>query len=566
MAGGDRRVLLICTRPGDGRLAALRDSLALDDSADILLPGMALPDPRGYDAVVLDGPQDRLDPAEVARLEAFVAAGGTLLAIGAAPGDAQHPVAGLLGARSDGERPWAEVFGKNAAPTSQLLHRVEPEFALCDTFAPLRPLNGEARVLLHVTWALRDEPVALERRCGEGRVVVSALGNSPEALQAPALRTLLRRALRQRNGARPERTLGIGIVGFGPYSGMGRLHATAAREVDGLRLAAVCDRSPERLAAAARELPEVARYASIKALVRDPAVDVAIVATPPATHATLALELLRAGKHVVCEKPLCLTVAEADALIAAAEQSEVALTVHQNRRWDPDYLAIRRAVDQGLLGELFNVETFVGGFDHPCRLWHSDVAASGGAIYDWGSHFLDWTLLLLPGLPELVMSNTHKRLWHDVTNADQVRVRLLWDDGREAEFLHSDLAAIRKPKFYLQGTAGTLAGSYRSLVSERVQPGLGYIREEAHFAEAPAELTLARYESGYGIVESRLPLAPAPRFAFHRNLADHLLLGEPLAVTAESVRRVIAVLEAAHRSAAQGGRPVRLDALAPARA
>ena len=81
----------------------------------------------------------------------------------------------------------------------------------------------------------------------------------------------------------------------------------------------------------------------------------------------------------------------------------------------------------------------------------------------------------------------------------------------------------------------------------------------AAHAEAPAELVLARYESGYGISETRLPPAVDQPFAFHRNLADHLHLGEPLAITPASVRRVISVLEAAQRSSTRGGAPVVIE-------
>jgi hypothetical protein len=227
------------------------------------------------------------------------------------------------------------------------------------------------------------------------------------------------------------------------------------------------------------------------------------------------------------------------------------LTVHQNRRWDPDFVAVRHAVGAGLLGEIFNVETFVGGYAHPCRTWHSDTAVSGGAGYDWGSHHVDWMLQLLGGVPRLVQAHGHKRVWHDVTNLDQIRVRMTWPDGREAEFMQSDIAAVRRPKFYVQGTAGTLVGSYRAVTFEHIEPGRGYVATEAHHAEAPAELLLARYESGYGISETRLPPAIEQPFAFHRNLADHPSR-RPQPVTPASVQRVIAVLEAAqlhHRGA-----------------
>src|SRR5205807_6850752 len=201
-------------------------------------------------------------------------------------------------------------------------------------------------------------------------------------------------------------------------------------------------------------------------------------------------------------------------------------------------------------GEVFSVETFVGGFEHPCRAWHSEVSLSGGAAYDWGSHHIDWIVLLMGSAPDAVSAIGHKRVWHDVTNLDQIRVRLAWADGREAEFMQSDVAAVRRPKFYVQGAAGTLVGHYRPIAFERLDPAVGYVREPAHHAEAPADLVLVRYESGYGLVESRLPPAPAARFPFHRSLADHLHLGEPLAVSPRSARDVVAVMEAATRSAA----------------
>jgi predicted dehydrogenase len=184
------------------------------------------------------------------------------------------------------------------------------------------------------------------------------------------------------------------------------------------------------------------------------------------------------------------------------------------------------------------------------------VTISGGAIYDWGAHYLDWTLLLMGADPVRVTATGHKRVWRDVTNEDQVRVRLAWADGREAEFVHSDVAAVRRPKLYLQGTRGTLVGHYRPVTFESIEPGLGYRSHAAHHAEAPAALTLATYESRLGLREERVPLPAVADFAFHANLADHLLLGEPLAVPPDSVRDVIAVLDAAQRSLTAGGEPM----------
>ena len=136
--------------------------------------------------------------------------------------------------------------------------------------------------------------------------------------------------------------------------------------------------------------------------------------------------------------------------------------VYQNRRFDPDHLAVRRIIDRGDIGEVFHVETFVGGYGHPCNLWHSDEGVSGGAFYDWGSHLLDQVLDLIPTPIDYVTAAAHKRQWFDVTNADHSRVTIRFTDGVEAEFTHSDLAAALKPRWYVLGTRGAIVGQWRS--------------------------------------------------------------------------------------------------------
>ncbi|HEV7128699.1 MAG TPA: Gfo/Idh/MocA family oxidoreductase, partial [Ktedonobacterales bacterium] len=273
---------------------------------------------------------------------------------------------------------------------------------------------------------------------------------------------------------------------------------------------------------------------------------------PPNTHAVVAAQMLEAGKHVVVEKPFCLTTREADRLIALATERQLALTVYQNRRWDPDFLAIQQLVRAGTLGDLFHLETFIGGFAHPCGFWHSHEPISGGVFYDWGSHYLDWVLTLLPDEVTSVRASAHKRVWHDVTNADQANLSIHFAGGQEATFIHSDIAAILKPKWYLLGTRGALVGNWRhETVTARAWSG-DLIEEHLAPAEALPVLTVAlRAEDGQ-IHEQRLSLPPAPPYPFHRNLANHLLAGEPLAVNPLSSRRNIAVMEAAVSSAAHG--------------
>lgn len=524
---------------------------------DVLVPGAApvvLDD--GPDVVLVAGDPAAAPVEVLADVTVAVERGAVLVCLGVPEGEGW---AAITGVRPGEVVPGGEVFATVAARTPATA-RITGEFPVAGTFRWLEPV-ADVATLLTSSIRFAHRPALVQRRLGEGRVVTCGFGADAVVHGSSGNGELLRVLRRLVDGAAAadRADLGVGVVGYGPYGGMGSLHGTAAADTDGLALVAVVDPADERRKAAGEEFPGVAVHEGLDSMLDDDAVDIVVVATPPNSHADIALACLRAGKHVAVEKPLCITTEEADLLLRTAAEGDRMLTVHQNRRWDADFRALRRAVDTGLLGEVFNVETFVGGFEHPCRAWHSELSVSGGAIYDWGSHHLDWILLLLGGEPATVTTTRHKRVWHDITNDDQVRVRLAWDDGREAEFLQSDIAGVRRPKLYVQGTEGTIAGHYRPVVTETVEHVHGYRRHESHHAEAPVELTLARYEQGYGLTQTTLPPLPAEPWPFHRNVADHLHLGEALEVDPADVRRVIGVLEAAQRSGDEGGRTIDLD-------
>src|SRR5262249_33692345 len=271
----------------------------------------------------------------------------------------------------------------------------------------------------------------------------------------------------------------------------------------GLEVALICDRSAARLDAARMAFPGVQTTIETNDLLHHDEVDAVVIGTPPNTHAALARQLLEASKHVIVEKPFCLTTAEADTLIHTAAERGLALTVYQNRRWDPDFLTISQAVREGTIGEVFHVETFVGGFAHPCDFWHSHEPISGGVFYDWGSHYLDWVLALLPDAVSDVRATAHKRVWHDVTNADQANLSLRFTGGQEATFIHSDVAALLKPKWYILGTKGAILATWRhEAVTARKWSG-DLIEQRLAPSEALPVVTVAVRESGGQIADQR---------------------------------------------------------------
>jgi predicted dehydrogenase len=278
-----------------------------------------------------------------------------------------------------------------------------------------------------------------------------------------------------------------------------------------------------------------------------------IVATPPDTHAKLCLQMMRFGKHVVCEKPLALNLRETDALQEMAVKQGVHLSCHQNRRWDPDYLAVKPSLADGLIGDLFYLESFVGGSYHPCGYWHSHAPVSGGTSYDWGAHYLDWIVSLIPQRVAAVVVTRHKRVWQDVINADQERIQVRLCSGKEAEFMHSDIAAARKPKWFLLGTEGAIVGNWRDVTSYEFDHDHYYQRHGIPATEMASDLTVFRRHHSGKVIPLKPAIPDRNHYQFHGNLADHLLLGEPLMAPLTDSVSVVAILEAAARSMAQGG-------------
>jgi predicted dehydrogenase len=400
------------------------------------------------------------------------------------------------------------------------------------------PPGEDANVLLRARWRFTDQVVAYERRHGDGRFVYLGLGHSPTTYEATDFQMLVHRALLLAAGVQPAPPVGVGLIGYGAIA---RDHAAALTAIPGLRLAGVCDLSAERRKQAELDW-SVRTHARSETMLDDQEVGLVVVGTPPSAHAGSVLAALAAGKHVVCEKPFALRVEEVDRMIGSAAAGNLTLTVYQSRRWDPDYLAMRDVIRSGNIGDVFYMESFIGGYSHPCDYWHSHEPISGGTIYDWGSHYFDWILQLFPHPVHRVSAVAHKLVWQDVTNADQVRVDLTFVNGAQATFLQSDIAAALKPKWYVLGTAGAIVGDWQA---------------EPVPADFPARVRVFRPADG-GAHQDVLALASRDDLGFYRNLADHLEWDEPLAVTPEEARRTVAVMEAATHSIARGGAPLEV--------
>jgi scyllo-inositol 2-dehydrogenase (NADP+) len=328
-------------------------------------------------------------------------------------------------------------------------------------------------------------------------------------------------------------------VGLLAYGAIGHEHNLAVQHTDGLVLSAVCDMNPDRVAAALELAPDAATFGDADAMLASGALDLVVISTPPNSHFHWAKAALLANVHVVLEKPMALSIEECDELMALAAERERLLVVYQNRRYDADFVTLRTLLAAGEIGEVFQLDTFVGGYSEPCTYWHSDALISGGAIFDWGSHYIDQILNLIDDPVDYVTGLNQKRKWLHATNADHAQVTITFTSGRQATFTNSDLAAVRKPKYYVLGSEGAILGDWDTAAEPAV-------------ADLPAIISLHRGDRNVVSV----PLEALPEYGFHQSLASHLLQGTPMEVTTEQSRDVVAIMQAAEESARANGRPV----------
>jgi predicted dehydrogenase len=479
------------------------------------------------------------------RLEQFVRTGGGWLEL---VNLSEKPLPEVFGVRPSPVGPRTDLRVMFQSPDHPLAERWPDAIYVGGSYQSLEPVAEDARIILYTDWRYQHHAVLTTRKVGDGHAACTTL----QAYEDPSFQQILYRLLRDLSGQGPVReTLGVGLLGYSPH--VGKKHGTGIAATPGFDFSAVCDANPEQLSQAQADFPFVKSFDSADDLANQPDIDLVVICTPPNTHARLSLDIMAAGKHVLCEKPLALTHRDAIAMLEMAENQKVHLSCYQNRRWDVDYLAIKQAVNDGLIGDLFFMETFVGGFSHPCGFWHSHDQISGGTAYDWGAHYLDWIVSLIPERVKTVIGTRHKRVWHDVTNADQERIQIRFEGGQEAEFLHSNIAGEPKPKWYLLGTRGSIVGHWRHVTQYEIDPLVYFHQHDIPPTEMVPELVLHQYRRSGQMISRQLELPGRRHHAIFGNLANHLLLGEPLAAPVEDSVRVVAILEAAARSAANGG-------------
>ncbi|HOO27463.1 MAG TPA: Gfo/Idh/MocA family oxidoreductase [Lachnospiraceae bacterium] len=337
-----------------------------------------------------------------------------------------------------------------------------------------------------------------------------------------------------------ERKFKLAIVGFG---GMGNWHRELIERIEHLSVKGICDIKKERQDYA-RELGlEV--YRSLKDVLEDPEIDIVLCAAPNDVHKEIVIQTLEAGKHIVCEKPAAIHAKDFEEMMAAQKTSR--LFVHQNRRWDEDYLTIRKVLDENLLGQVFQIESRVHGSRGIPGDWRGMKEHGGGVVLDWGVHILDQALCMIEGK----VKNVYAAVTH-VTNElvdDGFMARLMFENGVEyiAEVGTSNFIPL--PRWYVLGCDGTAVIRDWELSGEVVRV-TDWNKNDAMPVKTAAGLTKTmapRTEDT--IAAEALPVVHSDIRDYYRNVMAVIDGVEEQKVKNEEVLRVLRLIEAIFVSA-----------------
>ena len=335
------------------------------------------------------------------------------------------------------------------------------------------------------------------------------------------------------------------VIGYG---GMGGWHVDHARKSDVVNLMGIYDIKPERAALARSR--GIFAYDSLDAVLRDPAVDLVTVAIPNDSHLDVVLKALGAGKNVICEKPVALSCEDLQKMFDAADRRGKLFTVHQNRRWDVDFLAMKQLVQSGEIGKMLRIESRIHGSRGIPSDWRGERVHGGGMLYDWGVHLIDQVLQLLPEkLIGVYCTFDH------ITNSevdDGFKLELTFETGKTAHVEVGTYNFIAMPRFYMQCEKGTaLITDWREKC--KVVRCDHWHESEVLPVETAAGLTKTmapRDDVTTTTYELERPASDV--HDFYRNVCRAIDGQEPQLVTHPQMMRVLRVIEAAFASVEQG--------------
>ncbi len=339
-----------------------------------------------------------------------------------------------------------------------------------------------------------------------------------------------------------KKSVTAAVIGYG---GMGSRHVKQMSQVPGIRMKGAYDILPEKQKQIREDGFEA--YPDLESLLADKEVELVVIATPNQEHMIQSVRALQAGKHVICEKPVTVSVQNLEQIIRVKESTGKQFFVHQNRRWDEDYAAVKKCLDSGKLGRVYHIESRVMGARGVPNDWRRISACGGGMLLDWGVHLIDQMLCLVPG--KLVRLACRLSYQQGLEVDDGFTIFLEFDSGVTAVLQAATWNFETLPRWYVNGTEGTLR------IDRWHDNGTVTCLKKALEKDAVPVVTAAGITKTMAprdpdsVRQEKLMLEEGTPFAFYENVRRVLTEGDSPAVTVPQVLRCMKVIEAAMRSA-----------------
>lgn len=337
-----------------------------------------------------------------------------------------------------------------------------------------------------------------------------------------------------------DKSFKMAIAGFG---GMGNWHRELVEGIDYLEVKGVYDISKERRNYA--ESLGLLAYKSLDEILNDNEINLVLCATPNDVHKEIVIKSLDAGKNIICEKPATMRAKDFEEMIAAQKTSR--LFVHQNRRWDEDYLTVRRILDENLLGNVFKIESRVHGSRGIPGDWRGTAEHGGGMVLDWGVHILDQALQMVDGKVKQVYA-TLTNVTNEIVD-DGFTVQLFFENGLIYTLEVGTNNFISLPRWYVLGRDGS-AVIYDWDLSGEIVKVANRNKNDAVPVKTAAGLTKTmapRTENT--VIKEKLPVVHSDIRCYYRNVIDTIQGKCEQIVKNDEVLRVLCLMESIFESA-----------------
>ena len=320
-------------------------------------------------------------------------------------------------------------------------------------------------------------------------------------------------------------------------------HAPFLQVNEGFNFYAVWERTKNL---AQEKYPSVKTYRTVEELLSDEAIELVVVNTPSVTHYDYAKQCLQAGKNVIVEKPFTATVEEGEELIKLAKEKGVMISVYQNRRYDSDYKALKKVVDEKLLGDLIEAEFHYDRFTEQLSYKaHKETPTPGvGVLYDLGAHLIDQALQLF-GMPKYVFADIDV-LRENSKVDDYFELWMFYNHFRVR--LHSSLLVREAlPAYVIHGKKGSFIKAKTDVQEVALQAGK--IPNTPDWGTEPEnEKGLLHTEINGKIIKEYIPSAQGNYMAYYDGIYKALRTQQPPPVAAEEGLNVIRIIAAAYKS------------------